>query len=209
MNFFIDEQKKVLIAAVQYFNVVDFLCERNLFPELAYNTDQHLKLPFFIFINELTSILCLFLLFIRLVQKKTPHVCQQKLYVDHNRNLTHRTKRFCFLSLERAACDQPDKSGSLDLTCCSLTRPLCRPGLRNVLRLCWSPMLSFEILAEKIGFYGRDDLFFGLHQFLVGKQDSGLFFGLHRFLVEKRDSEAAKTFFWSSPTSGGFTIKKL
>ena len=71
MNFFIDEQKKeVLIAADQHFNVVDFLCERSLLPWLAYNTDQHLNLPFSIFIDELASILCLFLLFIRLVQIK-------------------------------------------------------------------------------------------------------------------------------------------
>ena len=54
--------------------------------------------------------------------------------------------------------------------------------LRNV--------LIFEFLAEKIGFCGRDNLFFGLHRILVEKQDSVdvkafffFFFGLHRLLV--------------------------
>ena len=48
-------------------------------------------------------------------------------------------------------------------------------------------VLSFEFLAEKIGFCRHDDLFFGLHRILVVKQNSGreglFFFGLRRLLV--------------------------
>ena len=32
-------------------------------------------------------------------------------------------------------------------------------------------MLTFDLLVEKIGYCGRKDLFFGLYQFLVEKQD--------------------------------------
>ena len=33
-------------------------------------------------------------------------------------------------------------------------------------------MLIFEFLAEKIGFFGRENLFLGLHRLLVENQDS-------------------------------------
>ena len=33
-------------------------------------------------------------------------------------------------------------------------------------------MLIFEFLAEKIGFFERENLFFGLHRLLVENQDS-------------------------------------
>ena len=33
-------------------------------------------------------------------------------------------------------------------------------------------MLIFEFLAEKIGFFGRENLLFGLHGLLVENQDS-------------------------------------
>ena len=35
-----------------------------------------------------------------------------------------------------------------------------------------SPVLNFEFLAEKIGFFGRENLLFGLHGLLVEIQDS-------------------------------------
>ena len=59
--------------------------------------------------------------------------------------------------------------------------------IRNCLFL--SPVLIFEIFSEKIGFCGREDHSFGLHQFLVKNQDS----------VD------LKTFFWSSPIGSGKT----
>ena len=42
--------------------------------------------------------------------------------------------------------------------------------LRNVLIL--SPALIFEFLAEKIEFFGRENLFLGFHRLLVENQDS-------------------------------------
>ena len=45
-----------------------------------------------------------------------------------------------------------------------------------------SPVLIFDFLVEKIGYCGREDLFF--------------FFGLHQFLVEKQDFVDVKTFFF-------------
>ena len=35
-----------------------------------------------------------------------------------------------------------------------------------------SPVLIFEFLAEKIGFFKRENLFLGLHRLLVENQDS-------------------------------------
>ena len=73
-----------------------------------------------------------------------------------------------------------------------------------------SPVLIFEFLTEKIGYCGREDLFFGLHQFLVEKQgfvDVKIFFGLHRFLVEKQGFVDVKIYVWFSPIFSGFTIK--
>ena len=35
-----------------------------------------------------------------------------------------------------------------------------------------SPVLIFKFLAEKIGFFGRENLFLGLHRLLVENQDS-------------------------------------
>ena len=51
-----------------------------------------------------------------------------------------------------------------------------------------SPVLVFDFIVQKIGYCGREDLFFDLHQFLVEKQDfvdvkTFFFFSLHQFLV--------------------------
>ena len=63
-------------------------------------------------------------------------------------------------------------------------------------------MLIFDFLVEKIGYCGREDLFFfGLHRFLVEKQDfvdvKTFFFSFHQFLVKKQVFVDVKTFFFS------------